>query len=103
RLVFILPLVRGRAAEGGRGSLTRHVELGNTPFSRLGNHCPTIEQYSRAGSLSRYSPEIVCRVLSTENSRTRNGLLRKSPAPCPLAEPFSPICCPEVRNPHRYQ
>src|SRR5262249_41501704 len=25
---FILPLVRGRAAEGGRGSLTRHLESG---------------------------------------------------------------------------
>jgi hypothetical protein len=30
------PSVRGRAAEGGRGSLTRHLELelGNKPFSR---------------------------------------------------------------------
>jgi len=29
----ILPLVRGRAAEGGRGSLTQNVALSNTPFS----------------------------------------------------------------------
>ena len=29
----ILPLVRGRAAEGGRGSLTQNVALSNMPFS----------------------------------------------------------------------
>jgi hypothetical protein len=33
---FILPSVRGRAAEGGRGSVTRHpeLELSNTPEGR---------------------------------------------------------------------
>src|SRR5262249_60479238 len=38
RLALFSPSVRGRAAEGGRGALTHHLEfeVGNTPFSRGG-------------------------------------------------------------------
>src|SRR5262249_52365645 len=32
RFARVSPSVRGRAAEGGRGSVTRHLDSGNTPF-----------------------------------------------------------------------
>src|SRR5262245_52779510 len=35
RLRFILPLVRGRAAEGGGGSLTQHLKLQATLYRRF--------------------------------------------------------------------